>query len=165
MYIKPETGQTFIDHSAIRRGVHAIFPDVITQEMLDYHGIVQVAQVTPVVGPGQVAEAQAPALIDGVWSEVWTVRDETEAELLARLPESVPMLNLQLVLIEDGKLATVQAILDGMTGADGAKAQAYWAKALTARRDNYLVAQLWPAIGYDEAGFNDAWARAAALNP
>lgn len=79
--------------------------------------------------------------------------------------ESVPMLNLQLILIEDGKLATVQAILDAMTGDDGAKARAYWLKALTARRDNYLVASLWPAIGYDEAGFNAAWARAAALNP
>lgn len=80
-------------------------------------------------------------------------------------PESVPMLNLQLILIEDGKLATVQAILDSMAGAEGAKAQAYWSKALTARRDNYLVAQLWPAIGYDEAGFHAAWLRAAALNP
>lgn len=79
--------------------------------------------------------------------------------------ESIPMLNLQLVLIEDGKLATVQAILDGMTGDDGAKAQAYWAKALTARRDNYLVNQMWPVLYATEAEFNDAWARAAALNP
>ena len=79
--------------------------------------------------------------------------------------ESVPMLNLQLILIEDGKFGTVEAILSGMEGDDGLRARAYWAKALTARRDNYLVDMLWPAIGYTEATFNDAWTRAAALNP
>ena len=83
----------------------------------------------------------------------------------APLAESVDMLNLQLVLIDDGKLAQVEAIIGGKAGDDGARARAYWSKARTARRDNYLVAQLWPAIGYTEAAFNDAWRRAAALNP
>ena len=79
--------------------------------------------------------------------------------------ESVDMLNLQLVLIDDGKLAQVESIISEMSGDDGLRARAYWAKARTARRDNYLVEQLWPAIGYDRAGFDAAWARAAALNP
>lgn len=79
--------------------------------------------------------------------------------------EAVPMLNLQLILIDDGKLATVEGIIAAMPGVDGDRARAYWAKALTARRDNDLVAQLWPAIEYTEAQFNNAWARAAALNP
>lgn len=87
------------------------------------------------------------------------------APAAAESPESVPMLNLQLVLIDDGKLDTVEAIIKAATGADGAKARAYWAKAQTARRDNFLVEQLWPAIGYTETTFNDAWARAAALKP
>ena len=81
------------------------------------------------------------------------------------LADAVPMLNLQLVLIDDGKLVTVETILGAMEGDDGLRARAYWHKAQTARRDNYLVGELWPAIGYDEAGFNDAWARAAAKNP
>lgn len=166
MYIHPESGRLFADHSAIRAGMtNALFPEVITDEMLAYHDIIAVAQVIPVVGPGQVAEVAPPVLIDEVWSEVWVVRDETPEEAAAKIVEAVPMLNLQLVLIEDGKLETVEAILNSLTGAEGAKARAYWLKALTARRDNYLVAQLWPAIGYDEAGFNAAWARAAALNP
>lgn len=87
------------------------------------------------------------------------------AQKPAVLAESVAMLNLQLVLINDGKMAQVEYIINNMEGDDGARARAYWAKALTARRDNYLVEQLWPAIGYDLAGFNDAWRRAAALNP
>ena len=83
----------------------------------------------------------------------------------APLAESVDMLNLQLVLIDDGKLAQVETIINGMPGDDGMRARAYWAKALTARRDNYLVAQLWPALYGTEAEFDDAWRRAAALNP
>lgn len=166
MFIHPASGTVFADHSAIRSGLtNVIFSDIITEADLAYHGVFPVAQVDPEAGPGQVAVPGMPVEVDGAWVQTWTLRDETAEEAAAKIAESVPMLNLQLVLIEDGKLATVQAILDGMTGDDGAKARAYWAKALTARRDNYLVAQLWPAIGYDEAGFLGAWARAAALNP
>ncbi|MBZ2208466.1 hypothetical protein [Massilia soli] len=165
MYIHPASQTVFADHSEIRSGLNVLFSDVITDEDLAYHGVFPVAQVDPAAGPGQVAVPGMPVQLDGEWMQTWTLRDETPEEAAAKIAESVPMLNLQLVLIEDAKLDTVQAILDSMTGADGAKARAYWAKALTARRDNYLVAQLWQAIGYDEAGFNAAWARAAALNP
>ena len=93
-------------------------------------------------------------------------RDVDLAAASVRHPvAAVPMLNLQLILIDDGKLAAVEGIIASMEGDDGARARAYWAKALTARRDNYLVEQLWPAIGYDLEGFNSAWARAAALAP
>ena len=166
MYIHPESGRVFADHSAIRAGLtNALFPEVITDEMLAYHDIIAVAQVIPVVGPGQVAEAAAPVLIDDVWTEVWVVRDETADEAIAKIAEAIPMLNLQLVLIDDDKLDTVKATLDSMEGADGAKARAYWIKALTARRDNYLVNLMWPLLYTSEAEFNAAWARAAAMNP
>ncbi len=81
------------------------------------------------------------------------------------VPESVPMLNLQLVLISDGKLNAVETILSGLTGDDGLRALAYWHKAQTARRDNYLVTALAPMIGYDDESLDGAFVRAAALNP
>ena len=81
------------------------------------------------------------------------------------LVESIPMLNLHLVLIEDEHLDTVEATLKAMQGKEGKQARAYWNKALTARRSNALVNQLWPTLYVDEAAFNDAWARAAALQP
>lgn len=87
------------------------------------------------------------------------------AAAIPRIADSIPMLNLQLILINDDKLTSAEAIINGMEGDEGARARAYWRKALTARRDNYLVNEMWPALGYDLAGFNDAWARAAALNP
>lgn len=81
------------------------------------------------------------------------------------LPEAIPMLNLHLVLIEDGHLETVEQAIAAMSGDAGQRARAYWAKALTARRDNEWVDLLWPQLYPDEAAFNDAWRRAAALNP
>lgn len=81
------------------------------------------------------------------------------------LVESVPMLNLHLVLIEDGHLSTVEQAIAAMPGEKGQRARAYWAKALSARRDNEFVNELWPDLYADEAGFDDAWRRAAAMNP
>lgn len=79
--------------------------------------------------------------------------------------DAIPMLNLMLLLIEDGHLSTVQGALTSMSGTEGDRARAYWERAQTARRDNELVNQLWPQLYEDEAAFNAAWARAAAMNP
>lgn len=81
------------------------------------------------------------------------------------LVESVPMLNLHLVLIEDGHLSTVEQAIVAMPGEKGQRARAYWAKALTARRENEFVEELWPDLYPNEAAFDDAWRRAAAMNP
>lgn len=93
------------------------------------------------------------------------IEDYTPSQPIHVPAESVSMLNLKLILIDDGKLTTVQQILDSIPGDDGLKAKAYWSSALTARRDNYLVNQLWPSIGYTQETFDDAWRRAAVLNP
>lgn len=90
---------------------------------------------------------------------------EPVAPVGAALPESIPMLNLHLVLIEDGHLTTVEQTIAAMPGETGQRARAYWAKALTARRDNEFVNELWPDLYADEAAFDDAWRRAAAMNP
>lgn len=88
-----------------------------------------------------------------------------DAAAAAAPVEAIPMLNLQLVLIDDGHLATVQDIIANMEGDDGLRARAHWEKALTARRDNPLVNLLWPMLYENEAAFNDAWARATAMDP
>lgn len=79
--------------------------------------------------------------------------------------EAIPMLNLQLVLIEDGKLAPAENAIMNMPGVEGQRARAYWARAQTARLDNVVVGLLWPQLYEDEAAFLDAWQRAAAMNP
>lgn len=81
------------------------------------------------------------------------------------LASAIPMLNLHLVLIEDGHLLAVENAIAAMPGDAGLRARAYWSKALTARIDNPLVSTLWPLLYDSEADFNTAWARAASLDP
>lgn len=102
------------------------------------------------------------------------LRDATEKEveeINARalekpaLADAIPMLNLQLVLIEDGKLAPAENAILNMPGVEGQRARAYWARAQTARLDNAVVGLLWPQLYENEEAFLDAWRRAAAMNP
>ncbi len=81
------------------------------------------------------------------------------------LAESIPMLNLQLVLIEDGKLDDAEAAIAAFPGVDGQRARAYWSRAMTARLDNDLVQALWPTLYDSQEAFLSAWARGAAMNP
>lgn len=78
---------------------------------------------------------------------------------------SIPMLNLQLVLIEDGHLSRAEDIIETMPGAAGQRARAYWARALTARLDNEFVTLLWPELYANQVAFLAAWQRAADLAP
>jgi hypothetical protein len=104
------------------------------------------------------------------------VRDSTPAEDAQRTlditaaaaeaaPASIPMLNLQLALIDDGKLAQAEAIIADMPGGDGQRARAYWARAQNARLDNEVVGILWPQLYDSEDAFKEAWHRAAEMNP
>jgi hypothetical protein len=81
------------------------------------------------------------------------------------VPQSIPMLNLQLALIDDGKLGQAEAIIADMPGEDGQRARAYWARALTARLDNDVVQALWPQLYDDDEAFLAAWQRAATMDP
>lgn len=103
-----------------------------------------------------------PGLVDGDGLNIGDPIDEGGAPML---PQSIPMLNLNLVLIEDGHLSAVEQKLADMPGEKGQRARAYWAKALTARRDNEFVNELWSDLYLTEAEFDDAWRRAAAMNP
>ncbi|GGX98996.1 hypothetical protein GJV26_15935 [Massilia dura] len=78
---------------------------------------------------------------------------------------SIPMLNLQLALIDDGKLVQAEAIIAEMPGDDGLRARAYWARAQTARLDNDVVQALWPQLYETDEAFLASWRRAAEMNP
>lgn len=90
---------------------------------------------------------------------------DIQAASVQLTPQSIPMLNLQLALIDDGKLSAAEAFIADMSGEDGQRARAYWARALTVRLDSDVVQTLWPLLYEDDAAFLAAWQRAAALNP
>jgi len=60
------------------------FSAVIPDERLADWGVFPVAQIAaPEVEAGETAEEGAPALVDGVWTMSWIVRDRTPEELVA----------------------------------------------------------------------------------
>lgn len=132
--------------------------------IIEYGVVKNVADADEALEPNWVRsdEAQIGWLFDG--KEFARPASSTPPPA-STLPDAIPMLNLHLVLIDDGHLTTVQEYIASMEGDDGLRAQALWTQALTARRDNWLVNILWPKLYADEAAFNDAWRRAAALNP
>lgn len=119
----------------------------------------------PVVTPGAVHVMENGVLRDATAVEIAEIASRQIEANRPDAAESVPMLNLHLVLIDDGHLTTVQQMIAGMEGDDGLRARAMWEKAQTARRDNWLVQAMWPNLYEDEAAFNNAWRRAAALDP
>ncbi|GGY68110.1 hypothetical protein [Pseudoduganella albidiflava] len=131
--------------------------------IVNYGVVTNVADANEALEPNWVRsdEAQIGWLFDG----------EAFARPPASLPppvsevDGVPMLNLKLILVDDGKMTSAETIINGMEGDDGARARAYWTAAQTARRDNWLVNMMWPQLYASEEEFNDAWQRAAALDP
>jgi hypothetical protein len=91
---------------------------------------------------------------------------EEESEIAARrnagpmVPESVPMLNAELVLISAGYWDDVQAFVKEQ----GAVAVAFLNRAQTMRRDNALV-NAWAAARGKSGELDGLFIEAAALNP
>lgn len=88
---------------------------------------------------------------DATPDEVADINERREQASIPVVPQSVPMLNAHLVLIETGRMAAVRTFLDAMAGPAGEAARAYFDKALTMRRDHPLVmAMPWPENEKDE---------------
>lgn len=117
----------------------------------------------PVVTPGAIHVMENGVLRNATAEEIAEIEMRQGGK--SAMQDSVPMLNLHLVLIDDGHLETVQQMIAGMEGDDGLRARAMWEKAQTARRDNWLVQAMWPHLYENEAAFDAAWGRAAALDP
>lgn len=163
MYIKPETGEVFADHSAIRLALsNVIFGREIDDEALAFVEVYPVEQVPSGAGPEQTAIPGEPEHVDGVWRQTWTLRPATAEELAARapsVPQVVPKLNARLVLIDAGYWADVVAFATEQ----GETALAYLEDALTMRRDNALV-NAWAASRGKVDELDGLFVSAGALN-
>lgn len=133
--------------------------------MIEFENVPEEAAEPPVVTPGAVHVMENGVLRDATAVEIAEIASRQIEANRPDAVQAVPMLNLHLVLIDDGHLTTVQQMIASMEGDDGLRARAMWEKAQTARRDNWLVQALWPQLYADEAAFNSAWRRAAALDP
>ena len=88
MWINTTTLKVYTLHSDIRaelsrQGVS--LPDIVTDAVLAPLCYAPVAQVTPVFDPAtQKATQVMPAIIGGVWTQVWAVSNLTGAQLAAK---------------------------------------------------------------------------------
>lgn len=151
MYFQPETKTIFTDHSAIRRTlVNVLFPDAITEDMLEYHGVVMLANSAPVVEPGYVAEHAAVELVDEVWTMTWTVRAETEDENRVRVPQKVTRRQGRQALLLAGKLDQVPLAIDAIEDETERRlAQIEWEDAQDFERHRPLVVEMGAALDLD----------------
>lgn len=101
----------------------------------------------------------------GAIGDLWDGVAFTKAPALSPVvPESVPMLNAQLEMIDAGWWGPVNAFIETLPALDKLKAQTYLNKALTMRRDNYLVLSIPSAIGKTEAEVDALFIAAGARN-
>ena len=91
-----------------------------------------------------------------VWRQAWEV-------VPALVPESVPMLNARLALIQAGHMAAVNTHLAGMAGTDGEQARTFFEFAQNVRRDHRVVEDLRVALALSPAQIDDLFILAKTL--
>ncbi len=118
----------------------------------------------------RVADAAPPAVtiyqravragveqVGGQWRQAWTTAP-------ALVPESVPMLNARLVLIEGGHMAAVNAHLASMTGTAGEQARTFFEFAQNVRRDHWVVEGLRQVLGLTPGQIDNLFILAPTLD-
>lgn len=87
MWIKPETMEVAKTHSEVRNILKEVcFPVVMTDEMIESHGMAPVVGVAPSYDPAtHMATERPPALVEGVWTQQWEVTALPEAQVAQQL--------------------------------------------------------------------------------
>jgi hypothetical protein len=167
LYFQPEGNRVFNLHSEIRAALpHVLFGVVMTDEDLASCGIYPLRSVAPPVDAGQVAVPFVIELIDGEWTQLWTVREMTPEELEAAkppVPQEVTMRQARLALLAIGKLDQVAPAIESLEGADRNVARIEWEFSGTVARNHSLVAMLGQALGLDEPALDQLFVTAAGL--
>src|SRR5690554_3620609 len=92
------------------------FPREMPDERLADWGVYRVAKVEqPVYDPEtQTVEEGQPVQVEGIWTQVWNVRDLTTEELKSRVPRSITKRQARQELIEAGLIGAVEAAIDAI---------------------------------------------------
>ena len=167
MWINPDTLETYRTHTEIRSAwPKTLFPSVMPEETIASLGLLLVLP-TPLPGfdPAlQIAEEAAPALIDGQWTQQWTVRDLPPEERKARVPTVVSMRQARLALLQAGLLDQVDAAIAGIAEeSQRRQAEINWEYATTVERLDGWVRQIGVGLGLSEADLDGLFERAMML--
>lgn len=89
MLYHPETNVKFMLHSDVRRAFPWIlFGETISDDDLAVHGVFPLAYDPPPVDATHVADPVAVELIDGTWTQLWSVRAAEPHELPPAVSEA-----------------------------------------------------------------------------
>ena len=160
-----EQGAVFTTHADIRREVkHASLPAVLTDEIIAAQGfsIVTLTAEPEHNADTQIAESSV-ALVNGVWTQQWAVRNLTSEELQARVPQSVTMRQARLALLGAGVLSAVDAAIAALDEPARTAAQIAWEYSTEVQRSFGLVSQLAAALGLTDAQIDALFVAAAKL--
>jgi len=125
--------------------------------------------------PDQNGDIEVPDIPEGMvspwWSGLaWEEREPTDVERAiaaankrAQRVMAVDMCQARLALLGAGLLATVDAAIAAMPGAEGEAARLQWEFRQTVRRDSQLVAQLAPVLGLSDEQLDALFTQAAGL--
>lgn len=162
MYYSPETGETFSTHSEIRSKLQGvIFEESITNEALSFVNVFPLHYEKPVVDEGRIAEPFAVENIDGVWTQLWNVRDASQEELQPKhsaVPSKVTRRQARQALLihksSDG-IPLIDLVESAIASIEDEQqrrlAQIAWEDATEFERYDLLVLQIGDALGLDEA--------------
>lgn len=171
MYFKPETGETFKTHSEIRSASpNVLYPEVMDDGMLAHNGVFPLAYAPPEVGPTQTARPIDPQMVDGAWTQMWSVEDATQEELderaaaaKAQVPQQVTMRQARLALLQNGMLAGVDAAIDALPSPQNEAARIEWNYARDVERDSPMVGIMSGALALTDDDLDDLFILAATL--
>lgn len=180
-YRKRTDGSLTTKSQLIAANPNTSLPKTWTAETLDFLGVDPVlASPKPAHGEYEVVVAAAPVLVEGKWTEAWTVQpmfvdtpEATAAEQqaaytaakLAKAREAmvITMRQCRLQLLSVGKLANVDAAIAAMPEPDKSAASTEWEYAHEVHRSSAFVDSLGFAIGYDAAQLDTLFEEAAKL--
>jgi len=168
MYYQPETGRLFGLHTEIRSELpHVMFGASIAEEDLAFVGIFPLSSERPELEPGQVAEPAMIDLVDGQWTQLWTVRDATPEEMNALkppVPQQITSGQGREALYNADLFANVQPAIDAIDDVDTKwRVQNAWDYRPTWERQSPFVAMMAGILGLDGAALDQLFITAAAL--
>ena len=168
MYFHPETNRKFALHSDIRAAFPSVlFPDTISDSDLEYCDVFLLIYERPQVGPQQVAEPSTIDSVGGQWTQLWTVRDATPAEIEASkppVPQQISSGQGREALYNVGLFANVQPAIDAIDDADAKwRVQNAWDYRPNWERQSPFVTMMAAILGLDDEQTNQLFIAAAQL--
>jgi len=151
MYIRLPNSYPFLPTQLRQEYPNTSFPREMRDETLAEYGVFP---VTPVPEPSYDSDAESleeapPALVEGVWTQQWTVRTLTAEELQARIPQAVTALQGMLAIQAAGLTTDFLAWKNALDPVADFAVLAFLERAQTWRYDDPILSAALVALGIE----------------